>query len=1125
MENSSAPASSEPRRTQGHNKSSSDSMYLIAASVIIGLLTLRSGLFNALLVLVCSGLLLCNPWVRTLLELEAIASPRTGRNRSTPAGDGGASNSSGSSSRQARATFDPESHLYDRRSVDEATGTKTNTVDTQVVTASGNSPPAGIFDISVMPVELREPVRKTLPFVVRDFVQFWYEPITFAHPSFLNHSGASFEHLFASIYLHTTRMNSVDFSHNLILTFTSLLIAALRQRREELGVDMTQDAQIGLQDPSLNRAHSWPTTAARIASLRASIGRFLFVHLPAPERHSALVRSLLQEILVKQIWDGVVSKMGNGEFWDQKIVEWNVDSKKPVVEATQKLPAGATMAPQPRSASQTGTSKPSAPELVGIPPSTQKVTKASEAIRSPAPYQSRQSSAPQRQSSGSDKPAASFGRFTSNLFSGFVTAAAKAGEVVSEAMDEAGDAMMGPPQGLQRTGSPAQQASKPVQQGRSASPGPLAYQARSRTPASKASVPPPVEDLIDFSRDMPRSTQQDGTGKAPIFIASGEGSPTSSQRSPIIRKPVAPYEIPDYASAGSGDADNDSASSSSRQKHSFAMNDTIMRSDLPRELPDVPLPDSLRSSLPSSGEAQAPVPTRATMADLPVTARNPSQVLGNQSNSLPADDSGQNLNLEKSKDLGEVANTFSTPPTPQHFEQDQPQPPTPTSASTATSHESSTAPSLASLLDVRTMASSELFNAFEGYLSQRTAADSADEDQPTHGEMLFRLWTQLRTLRSIGEIEMQTDSGLGIMSGPGAGGMRLWAEDVKGALMGRHGSATRLDKDRKLESARDESIGMLERVDVHGLNALDPLDEAVEAKLQKLYASFWMDRAGRIPAKSELKASPKPDASSKGAVAPVKVEPYPIPPLATFDQPVAVKQETTTPRRKVFSQGPISTTSPTQPSPRRASMKPDFSPKISSPLSTDGSGPFKAAASPTRPPLPPPTARLRQDQLDTMISAIFQVAHEALGLSTGAWTLRRGMLRVLEQICRTAYASLLLNSFNSSVSALSTKGVGEYIDSTRESWWPNGEWASTPVLSKEEQREEALKKRERSIQAREIVRSFAPAQAGYVLGPGGRQACVAALDAVYETLTHPITSLDISLTLTLEVLDSLTVVA
>ncbi|KAE8216336.1 hypothetical protein CF327_g526 [Tilletia walkeri] len=1141
-ESSSAPGPSQPKRSHARSKTSADSMYLVAASVIVGLLLLRSGLFNALLVIVCSGLLLCNPWVRTLLELEAISAPRTGRRRSTT-GDGGSSASGGDSARQSRAAFDPEMHLRERRSEDKGTRSAAGGVtDTQVVGADGKKPSLGALTVSVMPVELRRPVQKTMPFVVRDFVQFWYEPISFAHPAFLERSGATFEHLFSSIYVHTTRMNSVDFAHGLILTFTSLLIAALRQRREELGVDVTLDAPIGMQDPWLGRIHSWPTTAARIASLRASIGRFLFVHLPEPERHSALVRSLLQEILVKQVWDGIVCKMGNGEFWDQKIIESNEAPKKPVSEATATMPVGPYAAP-PTQPANTATAKPSASSSAGVPAPAQNTVKTPDMKRPQAPYQPKQTQSPRRQQSGSEKPAAAFGRFTSNLFSGFVTAATRAGEVVGEAMDEAGDAMLGTAQGQQRTGSPARRASRSEDLGHATPPkSPAPY--RSKASASRSPVPPPVDDLMDFSEDAHNSTNKAGFGGTATSSALEKKSPiTSDVPSTTTRKPAQPYEIPEYEAEVSGNAADGREGSSSRQTHSFPMDESVMRSDLPRELSEVPLPKSLRSSLPATSGAEATSdtgPKRASVAGPPLPTRRGPDASGDQHGSPRSDASTRNSPLKNSTDFNSATSTPSVPVSTQL--KDRPQSSTSASRSTPHSREIPAAPPLASLLDARTMASSELFDAFEVYLSQRTASDPADPDQPTHGEMLFRLWTQLRTLRSIGEIEMQAsgfgagpfDAGLGIGTGLGAGGMKLWAEDVKGALMGRHGSASRLD-DRQLESARDESIGMLERVDTHGLNALDPLEEAVEARLQKLYASFWVDRVNRHPdAVRHFKIEPKTASKLGGLPAigtslPVKTEPLPTSPLPSFDRVSAVKAEDVpTPRKKASSHSPNSTTSPTQPSHRRAETRADISPKIASPLSPTGSGMSPTmASSPSRAsaPQPPPTARLRQDQLDTMISAIFQVAHEALGLSTGGWTVRRGMLRVLEQICRTAYASILLGSFNSSVSALSTKGAGEYIDATRESWWPNGEWAATPELSKEEQKEEAIKKRERSVRAREIVRSYAPAQAGYVLGPGGRQACVDALDAVYETLTHPITALDISLTLTLEVLDSLTVVS
>ncbi|KAK0534535.1 hypothetical protein OC834_001850 [Tilletia horrida] len=1112
---------------------SNDGIFLVGASGAVGLLLLRSGIFNALLVLLCSGLLLCNPWIRTLLELEPLT----------------ASSSAGGVGKAARSLFDPASYLRNRRDEaqedDAADGLELQ--DRRASKAGARSKTADgtdaneLLDISVMPSVLRKPVDKTLPFVVRDFVQFWYEPITFAHPGFLKHSRSATEHLAASIYLQTTRMNSVDFAHNLLLTFTSLLISSLRQRRSELGVDsLPADTPFGaLPDANAGaQKHSWPTTAARVASLRASIGRLLFVHLPAPECDSPLVRSLLREILVKQMWDGIVCKMGNSEFWDQKIVELHDDAK-------------------------------SAAPADGLPSADQKP-------RGTGPSLRRQS--PASGGGSSSTTTTSFGRFTSNLFSGIVTAATRAGEVMGEAVDEAGEVIMGPPT-VPRQGSLSTSADT--------GPAHISGPTRRSGSADAPTLPPrstatPLRmerqqeresfgDLMDFSEPVasasrtipPRQAQRETNGRTQSDAAANM---SYEQSTSVRRKPVQPYDIPEYATlehATSRPSDAVQARSTMRQD-AFRMDDSIARSDLPSDLNSVPLPDSLRAGLLAEDEATGnAADKRQSSAPLPPLLAHHPTGPSEQSDGRVAPASASLQRPSSLRNDGAPAEPTAEP-TAEPSSEGAP-------ASSTSKDGLAAAPPLASLLDARTAASSELFDAFEAYLGRdanapstppptsstwsSSVADLDSTDQPTAGETLFRLWTQLRTLRSIGEIEMQA-------GGPGpadASGMRLWAEDVAGALMGRHGSASELGGDMQLERARDETLALLGRVEKHGLSALDPLEEVVEAKLQKLYAAFWVEkgsellpssRAEEVKVKKEERdsvtlspsmgaaGSPSvgavlgaitselaPTTTSSGGMSTrtaipgtVKAEPRPISPLPSLTQGTA------TPRKKATSYGPTVVTPPVESGHRRASTRtgivtsPTASPDLSqSPVPAQRPGNAAAVPGVVTP------AKLRPDQLDTMITAIFQVAHEALGLTTGSWTVRRGMLRVLEQIVRTTYTSSVVSSFSSAVSALSAKGAGEYIDATRESWWPGGEWASTPELSKEEQQDEARKRKERSGRAREIVRSYAPAQAGYLLGPGGRQACVDALDAVYTSLTHPVTALDISLTLTLEVLDSLTV--
>ena len=166
-----------------------------------------------------------------------------------------------------------------------------------------------------------------------------------------------------------------------------------------------------------------------------------------------------------------------------------------------------------------------------------------------------------------------------------------------------------------------------------------------------------------------------------------------------------------------------------------------------------------------------------------------------------------------------------------------------------------------------------------------------------------------------------------------------------------------------------------------------------------------------------------------------------------------------------------------------------------------------------------PSSELSARQLDLLLSSIFAVADEAFNLQ-GSWTLRRGMLRVLEQVVRTTYASSIVAAFNNSAASLNASNFAKWIADLTNSLWPNGRrWGSeigTVHETKPRSRDDKAKTHER---AREIVVSYAPAQAGYLLGPGGKVACVKALAEVHATLMDPITACDLGLTVVLKALD------
>lgn len=193
------------------------------------------------------------------------------------------------------------------------------------------------------------------------------------------------------------------------------------------------------------------------------------------------------------------------------------------------------------------------------------------------------------------------------------------------------------------------------------------------------------------------------------------------------------------------------------------------------------------------------------------------------------------------------------------------------------------------------------------------------------------------------------------------------------------------------------------------------------------------------------------------------------------------------------------------------------------PQMTTGSGPQSGSASANssdrssrekQVPSPPVEAELSAKDLNDMLAAIFAVADEALNL-TGGWSLRRGMLRVLEQIVRTQYSGTIISTFNHAAHSLNSESIADWIEAGKEGVWPGGEWSTAPSASANRTTEEV---QETARKAKEIVLSYAPTQAGYVLGPGGGQACCAALEAVHAALVDPVTATDLATELTLRAL-------
>ena len=151
-------------------------------------------------------------------------------------------------------------------------------------------------------------------------------------------------------------------------------------------------------------------------------------------------------------------------------------------------------------------------------------------------------------------------------------------------------------------------------------------------------------------------------------------------------------------------------------------------------------------------------------------------------------------------------------------------------------------------------------------------------------------------------------------------------------------------------------------------------------------------------------------------------------------------------------------------------------------------------------PCPEETPSLHD--INVLLTAVFAVTREALNMHK-AWTLQRGMLRIIEQYIRTTYVSTVSKTLSYFASKLSLNEQASWLKYLRESWWPNDVWntETSPI-----QTEEGI--RTRYQEARKVVLSYAPPQAAYALGIGGKQAVCDALTTVHKVVTDPMVSLD-----------------
>ncbi|SNX83443.1 uncharacterized protein MEPE_02150 [Melanopsichium pennsylvanicum] len=274
----------------------------LTAGLVLALLAI--GLWNAILVVAVAMLLVCNPWVRTLLEL--------------PSTDG----------KRGLSTFDPARYLLSYTSGNPS-DSKDASADHEVDSITDNveddplMQTEQLLSLTVMPDALRESSQAMIRFVVRDFVLGWYDNLTFAHPNFPISAEANISHTAASIYLRSRQLKSANTAAEILLTVQSVLLSSLRRRRAS--------NQYGPSAASSARS-TWPSTAARVDALRKAIRKLLSRNLAHAERSSPVVMLLLTEILAKQAWQ-VVQTIGDPDFINQQIVQFAEPASETSLEA------------------------------------------------------------------------------------------------------------------------------------------------------------------------------------------------------------------------------------------------------------------------------------------------------------------------------------------------------------------------------------------------------------------------------------------------------------------------------------------------------------------------------------------------------------------------------------------------------------------------------------------------------------------------------------------------------------------------------------------------------------------------------------------------------------------------
>jgi len=281
------------------------SSIVAAAIAVLSVLIMRVGLTATVGVFVLAFLLLCHPVVRVFFEMAVP--------------DQGATHDS--------AQFDHETS--------EALRTRAHGV-TQC-SRPRDTAQAERMDLSALPAALRPELQHLLRLLRADFVQLWFDPISFGSVTFPDEAMACIKHLLAQVALRLEQYSRATVVTELSLTALSVLVTAIQNRR----TDATSPRGL------------WPTTESRIQSLQASVSTMLQQSLPPAEKRSPLVVALLTDIFSKQLWDQLQAH-SDPDVINQYIVLYGQIAAEELPRAPREAPPPPPEVPPPTTSARVG---------------------------------------------------------------------------------------------------------------------------------------------------------------------------------------------------------------------------------------------------------------------------------------------------------------------------------------------------------------------------------------------------------------------------------------------------------------------------------------------------------------------------------------------------------------------------------------------------------------------------------------------------------------------------------------------------------------------------------------------------------------------------------------------------